>query len=228
MDKIIKKSIDKSKTILKRLIKEQEKAKSTTLKNLLAGEIEAYFALGESLNNCVSILDKAQAIFHHNISDSCSLAQHLTNRAEEIKSTNAYGEAHKVLTEIKDFIDLLQQENNVQIKCLNISVACCELFSNATQRNPAKWDKMVAEIAVIWAEFVLGYVPNISIITDIGFYIFDTLKAIKKYTQEVPNYKTTDGEISLIEKHTAIMKTVTAFFNRITTEVTTLINETVV
>ena len=223
MDKKTKKSMDKSMDVLKRLIKEQEKAKSTTLKNLLAGEIEAYFALGQSLNNCVNILDKAQAIFHHNISDSCSLAQHLTNRAEEIKSTNAYGDAHRVLTELKDFIDLLQHENNVQIKCLNISVACCELFSNATQRNPAKWSKMVAEIAAIWAAFILGYVPNISTITDIGFNIGDTLKTVKKYTQEVPNYKAMDRGISLIEKHTEIMKTVTSFFNHITAEVSTFV-----
>ena len=82
---------------------------------------------------------------------------------------------------------------------------------------------MVAEIAVIWAEFVLGYVPNISTITDIGFNIFDTLKAVKKYTQEVPNYKAMDGEISLIEKHTEIMKTVTSFFDHITTEVSAFV-----
>ena len=225
MDKKIRKQMDKSRDILKRLIEEQEKAKSTTLKNLLNGEIEAYFTLGESLSNCVNILDKAQAIFHYNISDSCSLAQHLTNRVEEIKSTNAYGEAYQLLTELNDFIKSLQLQNSAQIKCLNVSETCCELFANATQRNPVRWADMVGEMSIVLASVAIGYISDISKIIDFGVGIKDIVKTITKHTQEVQNYKAVDNDLLLIEKHTIIMKAVEEFFKCVTAEVITITNE---
>lgn len=224
MDKRIKNSMDKSKVALKLLIAEQEKARSITLKNLLNGEIEAYFALGESLKSCVNMLGSAQSVLHHDISDNRALAQYLTKRAEEIKATNAYDEAHQTRIDLKDLVKLLHQQNSVQTKCANISEACCELFANATERDPAKWTEIAGEIAVIWAGVAVGCVPYVSTVFDLGFGVKDTIQVIRKHTQEVPNYKNTDGELLLIEKHIEIMKTVTAFFNRITTEVSTFVN----
>lgn len=133
MDKKIKKSMDKSKIILRRLIDEHEKASSTTLKNLLAGEIEAYFSLSESLKSCVNMLGSVQSVLHRDISDNRTLAQFLTKRAEEAKATNAYNEAYQTLTDLKELVELLQQQNSVQTKCADISEACCELFTNAVE-----------------------------------------------------------------------------------------------
>lgn len=224
MDKKIKNSMDKSKVVLKLLIAEQEKAGSITLKNLLDGEIEAYFALCESLKSCVNMLGSTQSVLHQDISDNRSLAQCLTKRAEEIATTIAYDEADQTLINLKDLVDLLQQQNSVQIKSANLSEACCELFANATERDPAKWTDIAGEIASIWGSIAVSCVPYISTIIDVGFGVKDTVQVIKKHTQEVPNYKNTDGELLLIEKHIEIMKTVTAFFNRITAEVSTFVN----
>jgi len=223
MDKKIKKSMDKSKVVLKRLIEEQEKASSTTLKNLLDSEIEAYFSLGESLKCCVNALGSAQSVLHQDISDNRTLAQSLTKRAEEVKATNAYNEAYQTFTDLKELVELLQQQNSVQTKCADISEACCELFTNAAERDPAKWAEIVGEIAVIWAGIAVGCVPYVSTIVDVGFGIKDTIDAINKHTQEVPDYSAMDSEILLIEKHTEIMKMVTAFFNRVATEVSSFV-----
>lgn len=224
MDKKIIKSMNKSKRILKRLIEEQKKASSTTLKELLDGEINAYFSLGESLEDCVNTLGRAQTMLHHDISDIRSLAQHLTMRAEEIVATKAYNGAHQALTDLKDFIELLQRENNAQIKCSNMSEACCELFANATERNPAKWSRITVEMAVIGAGIALSHVPNVSTIIEIGSITMDTLNVLIKHMQEVPNYKAVDSDILLIEKHTKIMKMVDAFFKRITAKIASLVN----
>lgn len=70
----------------------------------------------------------------------------------------------------------------------------------------------------------MGCIPYVSTVFDVGFGIKDTVEAVNKHTQEVPDYKAMDRNILLIEKHTEIMKTVTAFFNRITTEVSTFVN----
>ena len=218
--------MDKSKIILKRLIEEQEKAESTVLKKLLDGEIEAYFSLGESLVSCVNMLGSAQSVLHQDISDNRSLAQCLAERAEEIEATNANEEAYQPLTDLKDLVKLLQQQDSVQIKCANLSEACCELFANATERDPAKWTELVGKIAVIWAGIAVGFVPYVSTVFDIGFGVKDTIEAINKHTQVVPDYKATDNDILLIEKHTEIMEAVTAFFNRITTEVSSFVNGT--
>lgn len=228
MEKNIKKSMDKSQVVLKRLIEEQEKAESTTLKNLLTEEIEAYFSLGESLVSCVNMLGSAQSVLHHDISDNRTLAQILTKRAEEVKATNTYDEAHQTLADLKELVELLQQQNSAQTKCADISHACCELFANAVERDPAKWTEIAGKIAVIWAGFAVGFVPCVSTIIDVGFGINDTVEAINKHIQEVPDYKAMDSDILLIEKHTEIMKMVSAFFNRITTEVSAFVKGTVV
>lgn len=81
MDKKIKKTMDKSKDVLKQLIAEQEKAKSTALKNLLNGEIEAYFALCESLKSCVNTLGSAQSMLHQDISDYRTLIYNLYHKS---------------------------------------------------------------------------------------------------------------------------------------------------
>ena len=223
MDKKIKKSMDKSKDALKRLIAEQEKAKSTTLKNLLAGEIEAYFSLGESLKCCVNALGSAQAVLRQDISDNRILAQILTKRAEEVKATNDCDAGHQTLRNLKELVELLQQQNSVQTKCADISEACCELFTNAAERDPVKWAEIVGEIAIIWAGIAVGCVPYVSTIVDVGFGIKDTIDAINKHTQVVSDYSAMDSEILLIEKHTEIMKMVTAFFNRVANEVSTFV-----
>ena len=119
---------------------------------------------------------------------------------------------------------IAEQQNSVQINSANLSEACCELFANAAERDPAKWTDIVGEIASIWGSIAVSCVPYVSTIIDVGFGVKDTVQVIKKHIQEVPNYKNTDGELSLIEKHIEIMKTVTVFFNRITTEVSTFVN----
>ena len=223
MDKKIKKAMDKSKVVLKRLIEEQEKASSTTLKNLLDSEIEAYFALGESLKCCVNTLGGAQSVLRQDIGDTRVLAQRLVKRAEEIKATNDCDAAHQTLRNLKEFVELLQQQNSAQTKCADISEACCDLFGNAAERNPAKWAEIVGEIAVIWTGIAVGCVPYVSTLIDVGFGIKDTIDAINKHTQEVPDYSAMDSGILLIEKHTEIMKMVTAFCNRVATEVSTFV-----
>lgn len=64
-----------------------------------------------------------------------------------------------------------------------------------------------------------------STIIDVGFSIKDTIEAINKHTQEVPDYKAMDNDILLIEKHTEIMKMVTVFFNRVTAEVSSFVKD---
>lgn len=212
-----------SSIALKRLTEEKDKAKSRTMKKLLLEEIEAYYSLEENLANCVNMLGSVQAALHNGISDKRILAHLLVKRAEEIKTTRAYDEAERTLADFKGLLEILKLENKVQSQSSDLSDVCCELFVGAVNRNPARWEEIIGEIAIIWGNVILGCIPCVSTITDIGFGIKDTIQAIKKHTQEVPNYKNTDGELLLIEKHIEIMITVTSFFNRIATEISTFV-----
>ena len=212
-----------SSIALKRLIEEKAKAKSRTMKKLLTEEIEAYYSLEENIVNCVKMLGSIQTALHNGISDKQALAHFLVKRAEEIKMTGAYDEAEQILPDIKDLLEILKLENNVQSQSSDLSDVCCELFVGAANRNHARWDEIIGKIAIIGGNVILGCIPCVSTITDIGFGIKDTIQVIKKHTQEVPNYKNTDGELLLIEKHIEIMITVSSFFNRIATEVSTFV-----
>lgn len=219
MTKAPNKKIKVSKSTLKKLFEQQEKAESTSLKNLLGAEIDAYYLLEDKLLHCLQALEKLQTQLHHELTEQFGIQQELLQRANEVFESGDVKEAIQVRDELLALIDLLEHQQEIQSYAMSITENCHALFAAAVERNPVQWTKIISGIAMIAGKIAINYLTNPLIIIKVLETAYQTAKEIQKHCQQVPDYKTIDDRLLLAEKHIAIMNTTALFFEHVTKEV---------
>lgn len=109
----LKKSADISKIVLKKLVEEQEKVKSKTLKKLLNEEIEEYFSLAKSFERLVTAFENVRTTLYNNNKNEQFVAQILQKRAEKVIGLNSHDGIYKELKDIKKFVNMLEFESEM-------------------------------------------------------------------------------------------------------------------
>ncbi len=220
----LKKSADSSKVVLKKLVEEQEKVKSKTLKKLLNEEIEEYFSLAKSFESLVTAFENVRTTLCNNNKNEQFVAQILQKRAEKVIGLNSHDGIYKELKDIKEFVNMLEIESEMLMTHASLLEKCCNLFAYAIERDIAKWETLTEEITTMFVKKYIDYIPVLAEISKVWSDLKEIVEVIGKYMRKVPNYNNADNEILLIETHIQVMKETKSLFAYVTSEMYALIN----